>query len=185
MDSLRIDGFETGDFAAVWAANDRAPVSTESSATGAAVIWGDAIPGPGSERLDAPGLVREWQSQRSVPPPFDGFYAALLYDTMQGLTAGCDLLGFFPLYYAVSSDALLIGASPELFRHHRQFPAGLSPEGLTGILLTHAVFEGRSILSGVRRLRPGHILKWQAGADPVELVQYTIPATPRADQSSF
>ncbi len=185
VDSLRIDGLETGDFAVVWAANDRAPVSTASPTTGAAVIWGDAIPGPGPERLDATGLLTAWNSRCRVPPPFDGFYAALLYDATHGITSGCDLLGFFPLYYAASSEVLVIGASPELFRHHPLFPAQLSLEGLTGILLTHSVFEGRSILSGVRRLRQGNVLKWQAGTDPVELVQYTVPGTPRTDPSSF
>ena len=35
-----------GDFAAVWTASPRASVSHVTDASGAAVIWGDAIPGP-------------------------------------------------------------------------------------------------------------------------------------------
>jgi len=185
VDGLQIESFGVGNFAVVWATYDRATVSSIWSTTSAAVIWGDAIPGPGPERLDAAGLADAWKPDKTVPPSFDGFYAALRYDVHQGLTAGCDLLGFFPVYYATSSDTLLLGASPELFTYHPAFPPKVSLEGLTGILLTHAVFEGRALLSGVRRLRQGHILVWSARSRPREIVQYTLPASPRAEAGSF
>lgn len=186
VDSLRVSEIEVGDLAAVWAAQERAPVSCTSSPVVAAVIWGDAIPGPGPERLDASGLVRTWARRGSAPvPAFDGFFAALRYDPSEGLTVGADLLGLFPVYYAARGGALVVGSSPELFRHHPWFPAELSRAGLTGLLLTHALLDGRALLSGVRRLGPGHVLTWRAGTEPLEVLQYAIPVSSRVNGGSF
>lgn len=186
VDSLRIDAVEAGEFASVWAAQDRAPISSTCSSGSAAVIWGDAIPGPGPERLHAAELLRAWDPAESAPPPpYNGFYAALRYDERQGLTLGADLLGFFPVYYAASAGTLVLGTSPELFRHHPCFPARLGAEGLAGILLTHGLLEGRTLVRGVYRLRPGHVLTWRPGADPVEVLQYSVPDSPRVNGGSF
>lgn len=176
LGSLRIGSVEADDFGAVWAANERAPISVASSESGAAVVWGDAIPGPGPKRTDATGVFTKWDPRRAkTPAAFDGFYAAVRYDRDQGLMAGADLLGLFPVYYAASAGAILVGSSPEVFRRHPCFPAKLSHQGLTGLLLTHAPFEGRALLSGVQRLSAGHVLTWCAGRDPLEILQYANP----------
>lgn len=186
LESLRTTDLEADDFVAVWAADDRAPISSTRSSTEAAVIWGDAIPGPGWERLDAAGLLRAWApSANRRPASFDGFHAGLRYHRLQGLTVGADVLGFFPVYYAVRGGSLVVGSSPELFRRHPCFPAELSLEGLTGLLLAHGVLDGRALLSGVRRLRPGHVMTWRAGAEPVEVLQYAIPVSTSAGNGSF
>jgi asparagine synthase (glutamine-hydrolysing) len=186
VEALRLGSVECGDFSAVWAARQSAPISTTVTPTSTALVWGDAIPGPGSERLDAEGLLRAWESPGILrASPFDGFHAALRYDTRQGLSLGADLLGLFPAYYAADRGAIVLGTSPELFRHHPSFPAELSREGLAGLLLTHAVLDGRALLTGVRRLRPGHVLTWRQAAEPLEVLQYTIPAPPPAHGGSF
>lgn len=186
LESLRIGEVEAGDFAAVWAAQDRAPISSTCSSTAVAIVWGDAISGSGPERLDAAGLLRAWTPQDNGPPAsFDGFHAAVRYDELEGLTAGADLLGLFPVYYAASGATLIVGSSPELFRYHPCFPASLSLTGLTGLLLTHAILDGQALVSGVGRLRPGHVLMWRKGGDPLEVVQYTIPVYPPAHGTSF
>jgi asparagine synthase (glutamine-hydrolysing) len=186
VDSLRLGEVEAGDFIAVWAALDRAPVSSVCSSTAGAIIWGDAIPGPGPERLDATGLLRAWAPHASeAPAAFDGFHAAVCYDEREGLTAGADVLGLFPVYYAACGPALIVGSSAELFRHHPCFMPELSLTGLTGILLSHAILDGQGLLSGVRRLRPGHLLRWRSGAQPREVVQYTIPVSSPVRGRSF
>jgi asparagine synthase (glutamine-hydrolysing) len=186
VDALRIGSVECRDFSAVWAAHPGAPISTTVTPTSAALIWGDAIPGPSSERLEAEGLLRAWDPLGTMPPsPFDGFHAALRYDAMRGLLFGADLLGLFPVYYAADHGAVVLGTSPELFRHHPCFPAELSREGLAGLLLTHAPLDGGALLAGVRRLRAGHVLTWRQGAGAVELLQYTIPVPPPVHRGSF
>ena len=173
---LRVGDLAAGNFAAVWAAEPRAPISTAFSSSSAAVIWGDAIPGPGPERLDAGSLGTKWKTLHSVPPAaFDGFHAAVSYDERSGLIAAADLLGLFPVYYAVSGDTLLLGSSPQLFQKHPLFPARLSRDGLVGILMTYGLFEGKGLLCGVHRLQPAHALKWRPGTSPMEVKQYAIP----------
>jgi asparagine synthase (glutamine-hydrolysing) len=185
LGGLRIDTVEVGDFAAVWAANDRAPISTAASGTEAAVIWGDAIPGPGPERVDAARLLQLWEGRDATPASFDGFHAAVRYNATHGLVAGADVLGLFPIYYAVRDNTLLVGSSPELFSKHPSFPARLSPEGLTGLLLAHAIVDGKALLSDARRLPPGYALTWNPGSEPVERLQYAIPIVAPSQRTSF
>lgn len=181
VDCLRLDEVEAGDFAAVWAAQPRTPISRTRSPTAAAIIWGDAIPANGAQRADAEALFESWSPGAIPPPAFDGFYAALRFDARHGLVVGADLLGFFPIYYAVRDGVLLVGTSPRLFREHPKFPPRLDPAGLIGLLLTHAPLGGRALLDGVRRLAPGHVLTWRRGADAMEVRQYAIPDAPRSD----
>src|SRR5687767_13476445 len=161
LDGLRVAQLEAGDFAAVWAAQDRAPISATSAPTGAAIIWGDAIQGRDAGRLEATGLLRAWEMVGNAPASFDGFHAALRYDARHGLVVGADVLGLYPVYYAARGGTIVVGSSPELFREHAGFPAELSVAGLTGILLAHAIVDGQALLAGVRRLRPGYVLTWR------------------------
>ena len=150
-------------------------MSVVSSGEGAAIVWGDAIPGPGPERLDAAGLFHEWDPRlHKLPAAFDGFHAAIRYDAIEGLTAGCDILGYFPIYYGFREGVLMVGASPELFRQHPLFPAKVSEEGLVGLLMVHALTNGRSLLEGVNRLGWGHALRWRPGEKPREVRNYSM-----------
>jgi len=186
VDSLRIDSVEVADFGAVWAVSERAPISAATSTGASTVIWGDAIPGPGPERLDATRLYAAWHPrERRFPRAFDGFYAAVCYDEMKGLVVGADLLGLFPVYYAATADVIIVGSSPELFRRHPGFPAELSREGLTGLLLVHAPLDGRVLLSGVQRLEAGHVLRWREGKGASEVLQFEIPVPSQSIGGSF
>lgn len=186
VDSLSVDCVKTGEFACVWAVPARSPVSSIVGSDGAAIIWGDAIPGPGPERIDAEGLLREWNPRGGMTPSaFDGFYAALRYDDEQGITLGADLLGYFPVYYGFRDGVLIAGASPELFRHHPFFPVRISNEGLAGVLLVHSLASGRSLLDGVRRLNWAHALRWRHGEEPREVRQYSIPDPPTSEAEPF
>jgi asparagine synthase (glutamine-hydrolysing) len=147
---------------------------------GAAVLWGEAIPGPGPERIDAARLRDDWQGAKEDPPEaYDGFYAGVVENHQRGLIVGADLLGLFPVYYCAVGGAILIGSSPELFRHHAEFRMELNPAGLVGILLTNGLVGGQTLLKGVQRLSPGHLLVWRAGRGPREVRQYQIPASTR------
>lgn len=186
VDGLGVDEIEAGDFALGWAAQPRTPISRMRSPTTAAILWGDAIPANGAQRADAQALFDSWTPRDAAcPPAFDGFYAALRFDARDGLIVGADLLGFFPIYYAMHDGVLLVGTSPRLFREHPKFPPRLDPAGLIGLLLTHAPLGGRALLEGVRRLAPGHALTWKRGTDATEVRQYTIPTAQRSDDRTL
>ncbi|CAN5784625.1 hypothetical protein BH23GEM9_BH23GEM9_29180 [soil metagenome] len=189
VDGLVVSGLSTGSFAALWAAQARAPVSTGIYGEGVAMVWGDALAGPGPERLDAAGLARLWAGDDVAttfhPRPFDGFHAVAYYHPANGLTVGADVLGLFPLYYAAGREVLVVGSSPELFRYHDLFPAELSPRGLAGQLLTHTPFAGETLLRGVRRLQPGCALHRGPEGGCREVPQYVIPASRAYETLSF
>lgn len=180
VDGLLTNACSTGDFCAVWSAEARAPVSHIADDNGAAVIWGDAISKTESDRMDAARLRNLWSdSLHRSKAVFNGFYAAVVYRPGSGLIAGADILGIFPVYYWVSGDILLIGSSPELFRYHPAFRIKFNPAGLVGILLTMHMFDGQTLLAGVRRLAAGHLLLWQPETTAVEVLQYKLGVSQR------
>lgn len=175
-----VDGLVAGScssrpFAAVWTAAPHAPVSVECDA-GAAIVFGTGLHEESGARVTARKLRELWSDLATrAPDPFDGFYAALAWDPAAGLVAGSDLLGRFPVYFATAGSALLVGSSPELFRHHPAFRRTFDPHALTGILLTHGLVEGRTLWSGVRRLGPGALLVARAPDTAREVAQYRLP----------
>lgn len=180
VDGLHTSSCASGDFHSVWTAHESAPVSHITDGEGAAVIWGDAIPGKGFGRIDARQLRKLWRNPGAhMPEAFDGYHAAVAYRPDTGVAVGADLLGYFPVYHFTTDDVLLVGSSPELFREHPLFRAELDLEGLVGILLVMHSVGGRTMLRGVQRLAAGHLLQWQRGTAVTELKQYNLPCSDR------
>jgi asparagine synthase (glutamine-hydrolysing) len=178
VEGLRSEQCTFDDFCAAWAQERRAPVSRIADAQGIAILWGDAILPQHATRADASALRTAWADPDSAPV-FDGFHAAAVYDRQLGLCVGTDALGLFPLYYWSSHGVVLIGSSPELFRHHPLFRMKLSPAGLVGILLTSHLVDGQTLLEGVRRLAAGALLVSSSGKQPTEIVRYRLPVSRR------
>jgi len=173
VDGLSRDECATGHLCAIWAAAKLAPITCVADEHGAAVIWGEPLGGSGTQRMCASDLRRMCSGPMAERlPAFDGFYAAFSYDVLSGITTGADLLGLFPIYYYAEKDILLVGSSPELFRHHPLFQMVLDPAGLVGILLTMHSIGGRTLLRGVRRLSAGHALVWNGRTGARECRQY-------------
>jgi len=178
VDGLITDTCATGDFYAIWAAAEAAPVSHLADDDGASLIWGEAIDGTG--RISAGALRTLWRKQDSYPQlVFDGFYAAAVYRPDLGLIVGADVLGMFPVYYYATEDVVLVGSSPELFKHHAAFRTELDTKGLVGILLTMHIVDGHTLLRGVRRLAAGQALVWRPGTSVQEISQYRLPVSNR------
>ncbi len=179
---LSIGSANNGDFAVVWASGMRAPVDVHSTAASITVLWGDALAEPsvahGSSRpgarLRASEIADAWGAvNRAVPAAFDGFFAALHFSASEGVTMCGDVFGIFPLYYAACGDVLLLGSSPELFRHHPLCPPRLDGAGLVGHLLSFGALEGRTLLNGVQRLAPRCALR-RTRTHARELCNFTI-----------
>jgi asparagine synthase (glutamine-hydrolysing) len=174
----------SGDFLAMWAAGKRAPIASESDEKGAAVLWGDVLDDEGSRV--APGKLRAaWAGADGNLPAFDGYHAAAVYDAKRGLTLGSDLVGMFPVYWWASREVLLAGSSPELFRLHPCFRSSVDREGLAAMLLTMYSVDGRTLLTGVRRLAPGHLLRGAPGCTPREIENYRLPCSDRHHDVPF
>jgi len=160
---------ETGVIGVVRGAFPGAPVNV---APGAFLI-GDVIPGPGPEHLDAGAYARR-VAEAGVPPPCDGYHVAATFDAAGALTVATDVLGFFPLYVAVSGSALLIASSPALITAYPGFAAVPDPLGLAGLLVVNGPVRGRTPYRGIRRLARGHALVAAPDGPPREAPQYAI-----------
>jgi len=168
----------SGDFHSVWAATTKAPISFFSNEKEASIIWGDAFYGNEHERIDAEKIRGMWNNRGdNQPPAFDGFYAGLTYSRKYGIIAGADLLGIFPVYYYTKGDVLLLGSSSELFKFHPVFEKEFNPIGLVSILISMHIFNGETLLKGVKRLESGRLLVWQTGSVPKEILQYDFPVS--------
>jgi len=175
---LKIQSCSSGDFSAIWAAGTWTKVDCLVDDEGVTLVFGDAIARPDSRRLDANHLRELW-NKPDWAAPLDGFHVAATYDSKGALVIGADLLGVFPVYYYTSEDIFLVGTSPELFRYHSSFRTKLDPEGLVGILLTKGLVDGKTLLSGVRRLAAGNLLKRNSEGELVEVAQYKLPMSTR------
>jgi asparagine synthase (glutamine-hydrolysing) len=179
LDGLRSSSCAVGHFHAVWASSHKAPISQSIDKGGAAVLWGDAIPGPGPQRIDAAGLQSTWiNTSQNIPEPFDGYYMGVVYRPDVGITIGGDILGMFPIYYYATQTFVLLGTSPELFRYHPEVRIKFNPRALVGILLLMHPIDGDTFFQDVRRLRAGHLLSWRPGYWK-ETKQYQVPVSDR------
>jgi asparagine synthase (glutamine-hydrolysing) len=176
VDGLEVSSCSNGDSCIAWAADPRAPISRDSSDQEVFIVWGEPLDDSGG-RADASEVRRQWTgTSGNRVKQFDGYYAALgTSNRGSRLLAGADILGEFPVYYYADPEVLLVGSSPELFRYHARFRIELDPDGLVSVLLTNNIFEGRTLLRGVRRLGPGHALSWDRSSGARELLQYEVP----------
>lgn len=178
VEGLIVSSCTSEDFCATWASGIWTPVSYITDGKGAAVVFGDAIEGTGSERLNAEQLRRLWNGP-DMPHALDGYHAAIVYSPQKGLMIGADLLGLFPIYYYVSEEIVLAGTSAELFRHHPCFNLQLNPAGLAGVFLTRGLIDNQTMLCGVKRLNAAHILTCQLGQEAKEVLQFKLPVSTR------
>jgi asparagine synthase (glutamine-hydrolysing) len=88
---------------------------------------------------------------------------------------GADLLGLFPIYYYAAEGVVLVGSSPELFKHHRSFRTSFNPDALAMMLLMMYPVEGETLFRNVRRLDAGHLLIVRRNQAPKEVLQYEVP----------
>ncbi|MEO7217028.1 MAG: asparagine synthase-related protein, partial [Gemmatimonadaceae bacterium] len=181
---LTCGAVSSGNFKAIWAAGERAPLASLSDDQGAALLIGDAIVDDGS-RVDALRLRLLWNDLDSQSAPFDGYHAAVVYDARQGLLAGADLIGMFPFYWWAANGVLLAGSSPELFRLHAAFTRRVDREGLVAILMTMHSVAGRTLFDGVHRLKAGHMLRFSPDVAAEEREQYRLPVSDRYQDLPF
>ncbi|HBG28286.1 MAG: hypothetical protein A2Y10_03230 [Planctomycetes bacterium GWF2_41_51] len=175
IEGLCVNSMAKGNFCTIWAANKYAPLTTSFSEDKAAVVFGRPVGENQSQEIDANTVMNLWSNQEVRTKSFyNGFYAAIVYNTETGLTIGADILGVYPVYYWTNQGVLLAASSPEMFKYHPLFTTRLNPQGLISVLLTMHLFDGQTLLKDVKRLGAGCILCAEPGKKVKEETQYKI-----------
>jgi len=164
---LRVIDLETGD----------QPIASEDGAV-TAILNGEIYDFAARRReLEARGhafrsnsdtevLVHAWQERgERCLDDLNGMFALALWDAQdERLFLARDRMGEKPLHYAVADDGTLVFASE--LRALLAYPAvsaRLDLEGLARYLAFDYVPDPHSILAGVRKLPPGHVLSASGG----------------------
>ena len=102
-----------------------------------------------------------WLSQ------LDGMFALAVWDVRRRtLLLARDRLGEKPLYYHAGSDAFVFGSELRALLAHPSVPRELNLESLTRYLGFEYVPAPHSILTGIEKLPPGHLLTVSPGGTP-------------------
>jgi asparagine synthase (glutamine-hydrolysing) len=104
-----------------------------------------------------------------VVQALDGMFAFALWDrTERTLLLARDRLGIKPLYYAETGGGLVFASELKAVVQHPDVPRRISREALSSYLSFGVTPADRSILDGVAKLAPGHLLTYRDGAATVE-----------------
>jgi asparagine synthase (glutamine-hydrolysing) len=170
----QVSTLERDDVAAVWGTYAGAPVDRAAGEGWDAVLLGDAFDEGHDRRVTAAELGRRWRD--GGPGAFDGHHVALVVADGR-VVVGTDLLGLHPVHHTVVGDVTLVATGTGLLRSHESFRPRLDPLGLATVLLADAPMGGRTVLSGVRRLAPGHAVVLGPEGRPEERPTYAVPVT--------
>jgi asparagine synthase (glutamine-hydrolysing) len=108
-----------------------------------------------------------------------GMFAAALWTESRGrLVLARDRMGIKPLYYYVSGADVYFGSELKAILEHPDVPRRLDLEALDTYLSVNYVPGPRTLIEGIRKVPPGHLLEWHAGAVRIE-PWWTLHAAPR------
>jgi asparagine synthase (glutamine-hydrolysing) len=133
-------------------------------------------------RCDTETILRLYQEDGPrVVRRLRGMFAFAIWDACrQELFLARDHVGVKPLYYVHAEDGSLYFASEiKALLAARATRAELNYDVLTDYLANHAPSGAETLFAGIRRLLPGHTLRWRDGA--VEIERYWDLSFARAD----
>src|SRR5438309_7475157 len=97
----------------------------------------------------------------------DGMFALAVWDVVnRNLILARDRMGEKPLYYYAGPDAFVFGSEVRALLEHPAVPGELDLESLSRYLAFEYVPAPHSILAGVAKLPPGHVLTVAPGGKP-------------------
>ncbi|MGD0500214.1 MAG: asparagine synthase (glutamine-hydrolyzing) [Bryobacteraceae bacterium] len=103
------------------------------------------------------------------------FAVALWSEPQQRLTLVRDRLGIKPLYFCERGGDVLFGSELKAILEHPDVPRRLDLEALDTYLSVNYVPGPRTLIEGLRKVPPGHLLEWRAGKTSIE-PWWTLPA---------
>lgn len=122
---------------------------------------------------DAEVLVHAYEAYGSeCVSRLHGMFAYAIWDAAQRtLVLARDRMGEKPLYYYAGPDAFVFGSELRAVLEHPAVPRELSLDNLVRYLAFEYVPAPHSILAGIAKLPPGHMLTISPGSKP-NIVQY-------------
>ena len=106
----------------------------------------------------------------------NGMFGLAFWDASEGeLLLARDRFGIKPLYYWLGPGGRLAFASELKALLHCGIPTSIDPAVLATYLSFGYVAGDASLLRGVRRLAPGHMLRWRRGKARIEPFRDTLP----------
>lgn len=113
-----------------------------------------------------------------------GMFAFALWDRSERrLTLGRDRMGIKPLYFGRFGQTFFFGSQPKSFRPHPAWRGEIDRDSLAAFLRFAYVPAPRSIFSGLRQLRPGHLAEIDAGGQVTETCYWDLRAKAAAGRS--
>ncbi|MBU1264822.1 MAG: hypothetical protein KJ946_09440 [Gammaproteobacteria bacterium] len=143
----------------------QAPYSTFHDAAGRSTfVLGDILPNAETATDSAAWLNRQCLERGpEMLGRQNGYYLAGMIDQHDAVYLAADQLGLMPLYYWAGTEHFCFSTSPNAFLSHTGFTAKPDLMGIAGILLTQHATGNRTTWQDVKRLPPGHLLRWRKG----------------------
>ncbi len=119
-----------------------------------------------TSRSDSETIVHAYEEYGlDFPRHLSGMFAIALWDARrERLVLVRDRFGKKPLFYADTTPALVFGSELKALLCHPHVEREIDPEGLDQYLALGYVSAPNTILRGVRKLRPAHVLVVEDGA---------------------
>lgn len=113
----------------------------------------------------------------------EGMFAFFMWDPKEDRgIAVRDFFGIKPLYlYQTASGGLMVSSEIKSFYAFTEFRSEIDQQALPELLRFRSVCGGRTLLRGVRQLKPGHILRFARCAGTVAEECYWNPVTAASD----
>ncbi len=131
-------------------------------------------------RSDAEVIVHAYEEYgEDCASHLDGMFAFAIWDMEQRrLLLARDRMGEKPLYYYAGPDAFVFGSELRALLEHPAVPHELSLESLTRYLSFEYVPAPQSILVGVEKLPPGHLLTVSPASKPRVMPYWDLSFSP-------
>src|ERR1017187_8425163 len=91
------------------------------------------------------------------------FAVALWTESRRRLVLVRDLMGIKPLYYYCGGDDVYFGSELKALFEHPDIPRQLDLEALDSYLAVNYVPGASTLIEGIKKVPPGHLLEWRHG----------------------
>jgi asparagine synthase (glutamine-hydrolysing) len=106
------------------------------------------------------------------------FGLALWCESRRRLVLARDRVGIKPLYFCRGGHDIYFGSELKGILCHSEIDRTLDPGGLNCYLRVNYVPAPFTLVQGIEKLPPGHILTWQSGATKVESYRHCVTSPP-------